>query len=86
MQVVANLAHPWRIMIFSKNRFPLFGIMLLAAGCHSGFAGRAIRLFQPFAFGKKIDRANPAASGGIEFYGRGPHKPASVQKFLVAAR
>jgi hypothetical protein len=28
MQVVANLAHPWRIMIFSKNRFPLFGIML----------------------------------------------------------
>ncbi|ESW89046.1 hypothetical protein X772_10000 [Mesorhizobium sp. LSJC280B00] len=25
------------------------------------------RLFQPFAVGKKIDRANPAASRGMEF-------------------
>jgi hypothetical protein len=41
-----------------------------AAGIHSGFADRAPCLFQPFSSGKKIDRANPAASRGMEFRGR----------------
>ncbi|TPI51641.1 hypothetical protein FJ420_33050 [Mesorhizobium sp. B3-1-3] len=48
---------------------PTFWDHALAAGIHSGFADRARCLFKPFSSGKKIDRANPTASGGMEFHG-----------------